>query len=101
MSSWSSTGNGQKTVLVRFRQITRVIPAIAEGIACLFRLIVIARHDVGAMHDQFALLPRRDVVTFQIDDANCKSRYRNAAGPMIRVPVGQFMVTMVEVSVMP
>jgi hypothetical protein len=36
-----STGNGQKTVLVRFRQITRVIPAVAEGIACRSRLIVI------------------------------------------------------------
>src|SRR5262245_17726499 len=75
-----SAGNGQKTVLVRFRQITRVIPAIAEGIACLYRLIVITGHDIGTMHDQFALSPRRDIITVQIDNANCKSRYRNATG---------------------
>ena len=94
-------GDGQKSVLVALRQIAGVIPAVAQRVACLFRLVVIAGHDVGTAHDQFALLPRRDVVTFSIDDADCKPRYRYAARTQTRVPVGQFMVTMVEVSVMP
>src|SRR5215470_2180288 len=32
-------GNGQKTVLVRLRQIAGAIPVVAEDVACLFRLI--------------------------------------------------------------
>ena len=69
----------------------------------LLRLVVIAGHHVGAAHDQLAFLARRDVAR-RSPDRRC-ARQDPAPEcrriPCTRAPLGQFIVTMVEVSVMP
>ena len=65
------------------------------------RLVVIAGHDVGAAHDQFAFLagPTSRPLRSTMRTASPGSGMPHE--PMTRPPVGQFIVTMVEVSVMP
>src|SRR5690349_4625039 len=57
------SGDREISVGVRFREITRIIPAIAERRLSLGRLVVVAAHQVRPPNDQFALRAGHRILT--------------------------------------
>lgn len=74
-------GDGQEAIRIRAREVTRAIPALSQRLRSLFRLVVIAEHDVRAAHDEFTLGARRHILTpCGIEQPHRQPRHRQAAG---------------------
>ncbi len=97
-----ASGDGEIAVRIGLREIAGVIPALAQRRRRFLRLVVIALHQVGAANDQLALGADRQILQRgRIDDPVARPGTGRPQDPMTRVPVVQFIVTIVEVSVMP
>ncbi len=78
-----AAGDGEEAVGVAPGEVAGAIPTLEESLLRLFRLVVIARHHVGAAHDQLALLAAGEVGAADgIDDAHGKAGDGETAGAL-------------------
>ena len=80
ISSFSRPVMVRKPFSSAFGEIAGVVPAVAQRLRGLLRLVEIAGHHVRAAHDQLALLAGVDIASARrIDDAHGEARHRKAA----------------------
>ena len=98
-----AAGDREIAVRIGSGEIAGVIPAFSQRRRGFRRLVVIAMHQIGAANDQFAFGADRQILQRgRVDDPGRKTGHRKTArSHRTRVPLVQFIVTIVEVSVMP